>query len=553
MSKNLIYWDSTSYIGEYPQIVKKVFDYFYLEERAEYNSWIKKISYNFSKDLDWIVSPPISRNIYSTNLYKYICILKTLEVLTKNYYIKILVDSAELKKIINSYFDKKKINALVKINKQYVLSLFYFLNILRALYFFFIQYLITKIFLKGKIKINKNSILIDTYILDLINKEKTYYGDILNYSKKLKKKIIFIPTIIENNLFNFYKIVKELNKNKNFIFKEQFIKFNDLIYCSMYLIRKKKFNVNYSFYDKYNLSRLIFNEINSNRDLYSIFLSLYNYCFIKRLKEKNLKFKKVINWFENQCNDKSWNFAFRKYYQDVKLYGYQGFTHYPEYMNAMPTKFEEDIKIIPEKIILINKNYKKLRKIFYPKLRVLNGPALRFQSLFSKDSKTYERSYNIVIFLEGASKYIDREILLKIISASKKLENLFFYVKAHPALPIKELNLNLPKNFIILNQKFSEIAKNTKIAISYGNTSATLESLAYGCKLIIPTKNIFDSKAIRDLRIPKNLYRTCYTQVDIYNSILFFLRQKTFKNSINVKIRDNLFNKVNKKNLSVLI
>jgi hypothetical protein len=125
-------------------------------------------------------------------------------------------------------------------------------------------------------------------------------------------------------------------------------------------------------------------------------------------------------------------------------------------------------------------------------------------------------------------------------------------VKAHPALQIKELNLNLPKNFIILNKKFSEIAKNTKIAISYGNTSATLESLAYGCKLIIPTKNIFDRKAIRDLRIPKNLYRICYTQVDIYNSILFFLRQKTIKNSINIKIRDNLFNKVNKKNLSVL-
>ena len=78
-------------------------------------------------------------------------------------------------------------------------------------------------------------------------------------------------------------------------------------------------------------------------------------------------------------------------------------------------KFEEDIKIIPEKIILINKNYKKLRKIFYPKLKVLNGPALRFQSLFSKDSMTYERNYDIVIFLEGASKYIDREILLKII------------------------------------------------------------------------------------------------------------------------------------------
>jgi hypothetical protein len=552
MSNQFIHWDSTSYIGEYPKIIKKVFDYFYLRERTKYNYWIKKISYNFSDDLDWIVSPPISRNIYSTNLYKNICILKTLEVLEKKYYIKIVVESLELKKIVNLYFDKKKINLIIKKNMRYFLSFFYFLYIFRALILFLTQYLVIGINIKNKIKINKNSILFDTYIIDSINKEKIYYGDILDNSKKYKKKIIFIPTIITNNLFNFCKIVKELTKNKSFIFKEQFIKFQDLIFCFMYLIRKKKFNVSYPFYKKFNLSKLIFNEINTNKDLYSIFLSLYNYCFVKRLKEKNLKFKKVVNWFENQCNDKSWNFAFRKYYKNVKVFGYQGFTHYPEYMNTMPIKFEEDLKIIPEKIIVINKNYKKLRRTFFPNLKILNGPALRFQNIFSKDLNNYERNYNVVIFLEGASKYIDREILLKIINVSKKLGNLVFYLKPHPALPIKKLNLNLPKNFIILNHKFSEIAINSKIVISYGNTSATLESLAYGCKLIIPTKNVFDAKIITDLRIPKNLYRICYTELDIYNAILFFLRKKTIKNSINVKIRDNLFNKVNKKNLSVL-
>ena len=136
MSKKILYWDSTLHIGEYPQIIKNFFDYFYLAERVKYNNWIEKISCNFAKDLDWIVSPPISRNIYSTNLYKNICILRTLEVILKNYNVKILVDSLELKKIINNYF-KKKINVSIKINKRYIFKFFYFLYIFKNLFFFF--------------------------------------------------------------------------------------------------------------------------------------------------------------------------------------------------------------------------------------------------------------------------------------------------------------------------------------------------------------------------------------------------------------------------------
>ena len=69
MSK-IIYWNTVTHIGEYPYIFKKVFDKFYLSERKNYNSWIEKISSKFESDIDWIASPPISRNIYSSKLYK---------------------------------------------------------------------------------------------------------------------------------------------------------------------------------------------------------------------------------------------------------------------------------------------------------------------------------------------------------------------------------------------------------------------------------------------------------------------------------------------------
>lgn len=553
MSK-IIYWNTVTHIGEYPYIFKKVFDKFYLSERKNYNSWIEKISSKFESDIDWIASPPISRNIYSSNLYKNICILKTLDILSKKYQIEILVCSDDFKKVINFYFSKISAKVNTYFNKNYILRYFYFIYIFRSILIFFIEHIIIKFFFSKKIKIKKNSTLIDTYIVDSKKKEKIYYGNIVNYSRIFKKKIFLIPTIIKSDFFNFISIVRSLKKDKNFIFKEQFLNFKDLIYCFMYIQRKKKFLLDYPLYDKFNLSILIINEIYKNRDLYSVFLSLYNFCFVKRLNEKKLHFRKIINWFENQSNGKSWNFAFRFFFKNTKIFGYQGFTHYPEYMNTMPTKYEEKLKIIPQKLIVINKNYNKFRREFFPDLKILNGPALRFSDIYSKNKNKKERSYNVVIFLEGASKEIDREILSKIILVSKKFKNLIFYVKPHPGLPIKKLNLILPNNFITIEKKkFPQIAVNTKIAISYGNTSATLESLAYGCRLIVPTKNIFDKKVMTDLNISDNLYRLCDTEISIYNSIKFFLRIKKNKNHINTKICKALFNKINKKNLLTIL
>lgn len=104
-----------------------------------------------------------------------------------------------------------------------------------------------------------------------------------------------------------------------------------------------------------------------------------------------------------------------------------------------------------------------------------------------------------------------------------------------------------------MNNKFSFIAKRTLIAVSYGNTSVTLESLAYGCKLLIPFDNSFDRLNLKKLNIPTNLYRVCSNQNDIFNSINFMLKKTSKKNYNKVVIKNKLFNKVTSKNVKVLI
>ena len=110
----------------------------------------------------------------------------------------------------------------------------------------------------------------------------------------------------------------------------------------------------------------------------------------------------------------------------------------------------------------------------------------------------------------------------KFISISENFKETKFYIKPHPILPIKKLNIDLPKNFKFLDENFSEIARQTSISICYGNTSATIESLIYGCNLIIPIIIFLIRKNLIFFKINKNYFRICSNNQDIVDAIHYF-------------------------------
>ena len=87
---------------------------------------------------------------------------------------------------------------------------------------------------------------------------------------------------------------------------------------------------------------------------------------------------------------------------------------------------------------------------------------------------------------------------MQFIKVSEKFNNIKFYIKTHPSLSLEKLKIKLPKNIIEIKKKFSFVANRTYIAISCGNTSATIESLAYGCKLIVPIDNSFERRNLKN-------------------------------------------------------
>ena len=91
--KIVLDWDTSANITEYPEPLKVTFNQFYFSQRNKFVKWLDKISINFSSDLDWWVSPPASRNLYYSDIYKYICILKTIDKLKNKFKFIIKTDS----------------------------------------------------------------------------------------------------------------------------------------------------------------------------------------------------------------------------------------------------------------------------------------------------------------------------------------------------------------------------------------------------------------------------------------------------------------------------
>ena len=100
---------------------------------------------------------------------------------------------------------------------------------------------------------------------------------------------------------------------------------------------------------------------------------MINYRFAKNLRNKNIKIKKVINWFENTSVDKGWIFGFRAFFRETTLIGYQGFTLYKQFMPKHPSEAEYLYKVIPNIIVVIGNTYKKIRTEFCKKIKIKTG------------------------------------------------------------------------------------------------------------------------------------------------------------------------------------
>jgi hypothetical protein len=71
-------WDTTAHYSNYPKKIKIEYRKNYIKYLQRYNVWIEKISRLNKFNLNWWLSTLASRDERESNIYHYICVLKTL-------------------------------------------------------------------------------------------------------------------------------------------------------------------------------------------------------------------------------------------------------------------------------------------------------------------------------------------------------------------------------------------------------------------------------------------------------------------------------------------
>ena len=548
-SKELV-WDTTLYPCEYPNDIKKIFFHNNIINRKKYTFWISRISKKFTKNFDWWLSPPASRNPLISDLHKKITILETLDKVKGHYSsIQIIVNTKKFKYLLREWLNKEKINYNIRLKLKKNIFKNKFIP-LKTFVFYFLIYLYINIFVKKKIiKDDRKITLIDVWQTN-IYKNKNYDFLIKKYDIN-SKNVFFCPKfLIERNLLKIFQIINSI-KSSNYIFKEHYLNVFDFLKCFYPRSLKKIVKSDFVKYKKWSLREIIIDELFELSDYPSIYLAKSNYYFCKKMKEKKIKIHKSINWFENQTVDKGWNYSFRKFFPETKIFGYQGFTHYMQLMNTIPAEHEEKAEVIAKEVYTIGRAYVKMKKEFFPKLKVNVAPALNYQNIFNNYKKTFTNK--LLVILSGIRE-LDCKVLDWTYYFLDQNKNAKVIIKAHPIMPFERLSKNkktYEKQIRIYNGNLDAILKKTHSVICSGPTSATLESLAFNCYLIVPVLEPCDKENIKNLNIKKNLYSFVYNKFDLNKIMQKILKQNKKICTNNSKIKNFLFKKINNKNASV--
>ncbi len=523
---------------------------------------VESISRQNKDSLDWWVSSPASRNTFASPLFHHCCCISLLQELIrgKKPVSEIITDSRAFKKIIENYLVKQGVNARVTLArvpvkrrlKELVRPIYTIFGIpLRQILLFFAGKLTRSL---GKPLPSEPLTLIDTFVMPgYIEKDRYYPGVLDALSEEEKQRVWFVPHLYGFHPWQYLSVLKRLRKaERNFILKDDFLKFVDYWCMCQHLFRIRNLQINPSFFEGVDISPLVCEDLTSFRSIGSSYVPLLNYCFAKRLKESGVKLRLVIDWFENQVIDRGWNVGFRRFFPDVKTMGYQGFIASTHYLCMYPTKGEKDSRVISHKVAVIGKGLAQSASRFCPDLDVCIAPAFRFQHVWQK--RKYLPAVDKHTVLVALPIMINEAVhVLKLLAhaVNERIDNARFWIKPHPTASQTQIQgafgAAWPEHFEFVGGDFSDCVEKSNLLISSASSSC-METLAKGIPVIVIGNNYGLTQNPIPETIIDDIWRLCYTPQEIADAIQFYKNRSREKikehEEVGKRIREEYFEPV---------
>ena len=526
--------------------ISSLFNKISYEKRSDFNEFIALISRPNIKNLDWWVEGPASRNTYSSPLFHYYCsfFLLTHLIEHKNFsFDEILIDSSFFAVIVEELFTNLNIkNCKVNLEssfkgnlKRYLKKHFLIFFLLSRKYF---QLLVVRMISSIKIP-NNPLVLIDTFLMPGYVDSDRWYGVLWeNLSDNQKLETFFIPTLVLTKFKDVFPLYKEANLSvRNYIFKESFLKFEDIIFAFRHKKRIKKIRFNNIKLLGYDFSNLIEYELNNNSDINAVIESILTYRFIDRFHQAGKKVRLSIDWFEGQCLDKAWNMGFKKYFPQIKTIGYRPTESFPFYLCTFPILIEKEAQIIPDVIAIQGRGTEITVKEFMPSLDTILIPSFKSHYVWQLERNELNQSTNIVLLALPISEKHSQFIINRVIKAARLMliENdiIEFLVKPHPAQSLNKLMAGLdelPSYMSFTEEKsFVNCLFSTSLLITEAS-SACLEAMACGIPVIMMENQEGLTYDSIPSRVSEKMYKKVRSQDQLIQAMEYFINSNIEKN-----------------------
>lgn len=238
--------------------------------------------------------------------------------------------------------------------------------------------------------------------------------------------------------------------------------------------------------------------------------------FARRLKEKGIRLRMVLEWYENQELDRGAVAGLRAAFPDVPVVGYQGYVVSRHYLCMFPTREEQAAGLLPQSVAVVGPAFVEPAREFCPGLAVETAPAFRFRNLW-RDAPLPPRDFTVLAALP-IHVVEARDILQRLAEACRPYGSRWrVALKPHPLAPMDRIG-SPPAGWEIASGDLDALIAKAGVLVSSAS-SACVQALASG----VPVAVMGSLRGLTQNPIPpgadRRLWDLCYTAEDLRASI----------------------------------
>ena len=530
------------YHGRMPPEISPLFNTLSYDLRGRFNDFVSEISLPHITNLDWWVTGPPSRNTLASPFFHYYCSLHLVQRLLderKFTFERIVVDSRALKGVIAAMLGDAGIaNCRVRYasgaggSVKGLLKRVVGTPVLVARKG--IQCLIARVTRRasGAAPPASGMVVIDTFVTPAYATSDRWYGSLWdNLTAELKAETFFAPTLVLTPLWSMYSVYRRLRTSaRQVLIKEDYLGLGDLWFAARHGRRISRISVAPIMVSGHDISRLVKEELASNRDPLTTIESLLTYRFIKRLKQHGVEVRLAIDWFEGQVIDKAWNLGFKRYFPAVQTIGYRAFEGSPFYLCSYPIPIERSAGVIPDTIAVQGKGTIATVREFLPDLDVMVIPSFKSQHVWSHGHAASPATFTVLVALPislHASVRIVEQIIGIVESLGAADRDVRVVVKPHPTASAERLREMLrvepPARVAFTTEKsLPRLLDQSHVLVTEASSSC-LEALACGVPVVIVENREGLTYDPVPATVSAALYRRASTNTELASALTHYM------------------------------